>query len=255
MSGFFLLRTGDVRKQRKRLISYLSYVFFPGVSLLVYFWIHQWQIKQRIAHLQDQDRFLYAGNTNQMQVALTFDDGPNPTYTPQILAILERYGVKATFFWVGHNIVACPEIVRQAHIAGHVIGNHSWSHPNLALRFKRTIQAQLTRTSDVIQQTIGVRPTFFRPPYGALNASTLTCTDELDMTTVIWDVLATDWAMPGVDVIANRVIEHTGNGSIILLHDGGGDRSETVAALPIIIENLRKRGFQFVTLQQLKYSF
>jgi peptidoglycan/xylan/chitin deacetylase (PgdA/CDA1 family) len=252
VNDFFLSRPGYFLPSRQnKLVSSLLYAFFLIVSLLSYFWIQKRQLKQRVARLQAEDRFLYTGNINHKQVALTFDDGPDPNYTPQMLAILEQYGVKATFFCVGLNIVAYPEIVKQMHAAGHVIGNHSWSHPNLAILFKHTILSQLVRTSDAIQQTIGVRPIFFRPPYGALNASTLICTEDLDMTTVIWDVRATDWAKPGIDVIANRVIERTGNGSIVVLHDGGGDRSETVAALPMIIEELRSRGFQFVTLQQM----
>jgi peptidoglycan/xylan/chitin deacetylase (PgdA/CDA1 family) len=251
MSCFFLSQPDYVRRRQTTLVSSLPYALFLLLSLLSYLWLRRRNVKQTVAHLRAEDRFLYTGNINHMHVALTFDDGPDPSYTPQILAILEHYGIKATFFWVGCNIVAYPEIVRQAHAAGHVIGNHSWSHPNLALLFKRTILSQLVRTSEAIQRIIGVQSAFFRPPYGAFNSATLTCARSLDMTTVIWDVRATDWAQPGIDIIARRVIDRASNGSIVLLHDGGGDRSQTVAALPTIIEELQSRGFHFVTLQQM----
>lgn len=209
------------------------------------------RLKQNITSLQTHNRFLYSGNICLPRVALTFDDGPSPDFTPQILAVLERYGVKATFFCIGRHVACYPDLVKQAYDDGHVIGNHSWSHPNLALLPGSEILSQLRRTSEAIGHVIGVQPTFFRPPYGAFRSQVLAQADLLGITTVIWNVRATDWAKPGIDVISERVIERTGNGAIILLHDGGGDRRETVAALPAIIEGLQGRGFTFVTLGQM----
>jgi len=227
----------------------------PGVTFLVsllwYFWVKRKLLKQEIADLQARNHFLYTGNTDLPRVALTFDDGPDPCYTPQVLAVLQQYGVKATFFCTGQHVAVYPDLVKEEHAAGHVIGNHSWSHPVLAVLPADGILSQLTRTSDTIQQVIGARPLFFRPPYGAFRSQVLTQVNQLGMTTVLWDVRATDWAKPGVGVIRDRILERTGNGAIILLHDGGGDRSETVAALPAIIEGLQHRGFEFVTLQQM----
>ncbi|MDQ6642903.1 MAG: polysaccharide deacetylase family protein, partial [Chloroflexota bacterium] len=128
---------------------------------------------------------------------------------------------------------------------------HSWSHPNLALLSGSEIVSQINLTSDTIQQAIGIRPTFFRPPYGVFNTRVLTKVNLLSLTTIIWNDEARDWTMPGTDVIVNRILNLAGDGAIILLHDGGGDRSQTIAALPTIITTLRSRGFQFVTMQQM----
>ena len=183
--------------------------------------------------------------------ALTFDDGPNPNYTPQVLATLEQYHVKATFFCVGRLVAQYPDLVKAEYADGHVIGNHSWSHPNLGLLSSNEVATQLRRTSDIIQQTLGVRPTFFRPPYGVFNATVLTQANLMGLTTIIWNDEARDWLRPGIDVISSRILGLAGNGAIILLHDGGGNRYQTVKALPTIIMTLRAEGYNFVTLQQM----
>jgi peptidoglycan/xylan/chitin deacetylase (PgdA/CDA1 family) len=194
---------------------------------------------------------LFNGNTHLPEIALTFDDGPNPYYTPQILAILQHYGVKATFFDVGYLVADYPNIVRQEYNQGNIVGNHSWSHPEMTLLSAQAILSQLTSTTRAIQAVIGVRPTFFRPPYGALNSIVLAQAKYLGYTTVMWDGSAEDWYLPGVRVIVNKTLYYARNGAILLLHDGGGNRAETVAALPIIITTLKNRGFKFVTIQQL----
>ena len=206
---------------------------------------------QQIAALQAHNRLLYTGNRSLPEIALTFDDGPNPYYTPQVLAILQQFGIKATFFCVGRQVARYPDLVKQEYTDGNLIGNHSWSHPNLALLSGSEIVSQINLTSDTIQQAIGVRPTFFRPPYGVFNEKVLTQANLLSLTTIIWNDEARDWTMPGTDVIVSRILNLANDGAIILLHDGGGDRSQTIAALPTIITTLRSRGFQFVTLQQM----
>jgi peptidoglycan/xylan/chitin deacetylase (PgdA/CDA1 family) len=206
---------------------------------------------QAIATLQAQNRLLYSGNAHLPEVALTFDDGPNPYYTPQILDILQKYNVKATFFCIGRLVATYPSLVKQEYNAGHIIGNHSWSHPDMALLSPAYIQFQLVHTSDVIQKAIGVRPTYFRPPYGIMSVPVLTEAYHLGLTTVIWNDEARDWQRPGVSVIIQRILGLARNGAIILMHDGGGDRSQTVAALPYIIKGLRLSGFQLVTLSQM----
>jgi len=206
---------------------------------------------QQIAALQSQNRFLYTGNRYLPEVALTFDDGPNPYYTPQILAILQHYRVKATFFCIGQQVARYPNLVRQEYSDGNLVGNHSWSHPNLALLSDNEIETQINLTSNAIQQATGVRPTFFRPPYGVVNTKVLAQANLLGLTTIIWSDEARDWATPGTSVIVSRILRLAGDGAIILMHDGGGDRSQTVAALPSIITSLRASGFQLVTLRQM----
>src|SRR5947209_6063712 len=122
-------------------------------------------LKKEIARLQQQDRIIYSGNIHVPEIALTFDDGPDPQYTPQILDILEQYRVRASFFCIGHQVASYPHIVKQEFAVGHVIGNHTWTHPDLALLSATDILSQIDRTSNALQEVIGVRPIFFRPPY------------------------------------------------------------------------------------------
>jgi len=197
---------------------------------------------------------VFYGNTHLPEIALTFDDGPNPVYTSQILAILQTYNVKATFFDVGYLVKDYPNIVRQEFLQGHSIGNHSWSHPELTRLSATGIFSQLVSTSDAIQSVIGTRPTIFRPPYGSFNRIVLSQAIRLNLSTIIWNNEAHVWATPGVNVIARRILNLAQDGGIILLHDGGGFRAQTVAALPIIITTLRQRGFTFVTIPQLLHD-
>src|SRR5215471_3774403 len=144
-------------------------------------------LSQAKAALQAQNKLLYHGNVSLPEIALTFDDGPNPYYTPQILAILQQYNIKASFFCIGRQVAAYPALVREESAAGHIIGNHSWSHPNLALLSPHAIQLQISRTSDAIEAATGVRPTFFRPPYGIMSVEELTHAYRDGLTTVIWN--------------------------------------------------------------------
>lgn len=194
---------------------------------------------------------VFYGNTHLPEIALTFDDGPNPVYTPQILSVLNVYHVKATFFDLGYLVKDYPDIVRREFAQGNSIGNHSWSHPDLTRFSAAGIASQLGSASDAIQSVTGTRPILFRPPYGSFNATVLAQATQLNLTAILWDDEARDWALPGVNVIVSRILNLAHDGSIILLHDGGGFRSQTVAALPIIIAALRQRGFTFVTVPQL----
>jgi len=212
------------------------------------------QLWQEIAALQARNRFLYDGNQSVPEVALTFDDGPNPYYTQQVLAVLQQYGIKATFFCIGRQVAQYPSLVKQEYAAGNVIGNHTWSHADLTKLSSDAILTQINATSDAIQQAVGVRPTFFRPPYGVINANVLTQANQLGLTTIIWNDEARDWTTPGISVISSRILGLAGDGAIILLHDGGGNRSQTVAALPTIITSLRQQGYTFVTLPQMVHD-
>lgn len=206
---------------------------------------------QQLAVMQAKGRYFLHGNTHLPEIALTFDDGPNPTYTPQVLAILRQYKVKATFFCVGNLVQAYPYLVKQEYNEGHTIGNHTWGHPNMPSLSIASIVWQLTAAGDAIQHAIGTRPNLFRPPYGAVNNAVLTYANYFALTVIQWNVDPRDWSRPGVDVIYARILAQTSAGSIILLHDGGGDRTQTVAALPMIIEWFQNHGFRFVTIPRL----
>ncbi len=209
---------------------------------------------QQLAVMQAKGRYFLHGNTRLPEIALTFDDGPNPTYTPQVLAILRQYKVKATFFCVGNLVQAYPYLVKQEYNEGHTIGNHTWGHPNMPSLSIASIIWQMTAAGDAIQRAIGTRPNLFRPPYGAVNSAVLTYVNYFALTVIQWNVDPRDWSRPGVDVIYARVLAQTSAGSIILLHDGGGDRTQTIAALPMIIEWFQSHGFHFVTIPRLVHD-
>ncbi len=193
----------------------------------------------------------FRGNTSLHEIALTFDDGPHPIYTLQVLHILQEYGVKATFFCIGRQIPLSASIVRQVSRAGNVIGDHTWDHFDMTRLSITGMQWELDRTAEEIEQVTGVRPVLFRPPYGSINFTVKNVSTQLGLTPTMWGVDPTDWRLPGTGTIVRSVLANTGNGSVILMHDGGGNRSQTVQALPPIITALRQRGFKFVTVQQL----
>jgi peptidoglycan/xylan/chitin deacetylase (PgdA/CDA1 family) len=178
--------------------------------------------------------------------ALTFDDGPDATYTPQVAKVLARYNVPATFFVVGQRVSSRPDTVLALHSAGHEIANHSWSHPDFTKLSAAERKSQITRTTAALEK-IGITPRWFRPPYGAFDKSVVKSSQGCGLKPVLWSVDPLDWAQPGVQKIENRVLNGSGNGAVILLHS---TNPQTVAALPGIIEKLSARGYTFVTMSQ-----
>jgi peptidoglycan/xylan/chitin deacetylase (PgdA/CDA1 family) len=205
----------------------------------------------QITTLEAHKRFFYHGNVHRPEVALTFDDGPSPVYTPQVLSILQKYHLKATFFDIGSMVEAYPELAKAERQAGHIVGNHTFTHADLPILSPAAIKTQIQQSSDEIERATGVRPTFIRPPYGDVDADTLKEINMLALTTVLWNNEAQDWASPGTSVIVTRILDMASNGAIILLHDGGGLRSQTVEALPTIIEQLHGHGYTFVKIDEL----
>lgn len=194
---------------------------------------------------------LFHGNVHLPEIALTFDDGPQSSSTPQILAILQHFGIKATFFCIGQQVRNYPDLARQEQTDGDLVEDHTWSHPDLRSLAAPAISQQLSRTAREIDQVTASEPAYFRPPYGELNATILTQARRLGLSPIMWNVDPRDWSLPGSATIITRVLTTVDDGSIILLHDGGGNRAQTIAALPTIISTLQERGFRFVTVQQL----
>lgn len=190
-------------------------------------------------------RVLSVGSTPT--VALTFDDGPSP-WTPALLDTLRAYGVPATFFDIGSRARAYPDLVRRQVTEGHSVGGHTWTHPKLTSLSNDSIRAQVGETNRYLESLTGRRVTCVRPPYGSRNARVLSIFGELGVNSLMWSVDARDWERPPASVIAARVLSRVQPGSIVLLHDGGGDRSQTVAAVPMIIEGLRARGYAFTAV-------
>jgi len=180
-------------------------------------------------------------------IALTIDDGPSPVYTPQILAVLERYRVTAAFAMIGVSAAYHPGIARDVADAGHVIVNHTWDHANLAWLGAAATRAEISRASDAIHEATGRRPGMFRAPYGVWSPTALECCASEGLTPLGWSVDPRDWSRPGVRQIVSIIMADTRTGSIILEHDGGGDRSQTVAALKTVIPRLLDEGYRFAT--------
>jgi peptidoglycan-N-acetylglucosamine deacetylase len=183
-------------------------------------------------------------------VALTFDGGPSG-YTPKIDRILQRKRVRSTFFWVGSRIDGWERMVKRASRQGHEIANHSWFHDDLTGLPAGAIRHQLARTNRLIARLTGKRPRIFRPPYGAVNPKVRRVAGDLRMRTVTWDVDSVDWTSPGCEQIVAKVRREVRPRAIVLLHDGGGNRTQTVCALPRIIHDLRARGYRFATVSKV----
>jgi len=201
----------------------------------------------------------HQGAGGEHDVALTFDDGPDPKWTPMVLDILKTYNVKATFFLVGSQAERYPDIVKRIVEEGHLVGNHTYTHANLAAIPAKQVQIELNATQRLIESITGRSTTLFRPPYNAdshpSNLSELAplkqVQDDLGYLIVMENIDPEDWARPGTDVIVDRVKELRREGSLILLHDAGGNRQQTVEALPRIIDWLQTRGDHIVPLSQL----
>jgi peptidoglycan-N-acetylglucosamine deacetylase len=190
---------------------------------------------------------MYYIHDGRNRVALTIDDGPSPIYTPEILRLLQKYKVTASFSMVGQNVSRYPKVAREVAHAGHMIVNHTWSHADLVYLSRTAIRDELLRCTDEIHKATGKVPTMFRAPYGAWSTTVLEVCQELHMTPLDWSVDPRDWARPGVSAIVSNIMANTRTGSIILEHDGGGPRSETVAALGIVVPRLLAKGYHFRT--------
>ena len=188
-----------------------------------------------------------AGTAGARVVALTFDDGPS-AYTPGVLSVLEQYHVPATFFEVGEEVPRYPQYSRLLTAAGYPVENHTWSHPDLTKLSPDQVGAQIDQAEAEIQAVTGTTPVCLRPPYDAFNATVLNEVAARGMTTMSYSVDSSDWTRPGVGAIVQNVVGASFPGAVIGMHDGGGDRSETVAALPQIITQLRARGYGFVSV-------
>jgi peptidoglycan-N-acetylglucosamine deacetylase len=194
--------------------------------------------------------FVKEGGAQSRDVALTFDDGPGP-YTPEVLDVLEREHAPATFFVIGQEIHDFGSSTEREIHDGFVIGDHTENHPMMAQLSAHDQHEQLFEQAARIELLGGRKPVLFRPPYGSFNTTTFHLLHQMHMLMVLWSVDTGDYEQPGVETIVNRVLEGAKPGAIFLMHDAGGNRAETVAALPLIIHRLRARGFQLVSVPRL----
>ncbi|MBA4495762.1 polysaccharide deacetylase family protein [Paenactinomyces guangxiensis] len=211
--------------------------------------------KKELEKYKDQVLF-YKGPTTRKRVALTFDDGPDKYYTPQILDILKRERIRATFFVVGNLAQKNPDVLRRIDQEGHVIGNHSWSHPQFTKISKRGVESQLSKTNKAIRDATGKEPLLIRPPYGSINKRLEKQIGGKGYKIINWSVDTLDWKGRSSDRILLTVKKQVKPGGIILQHSSGakGRLNGTVEALPQVITYLKKNGYEFVTVDELLHT-
>lgn len=190
------------------------------------------------------------------QIALTYDDGPNDLHTMSLLETLARHDVQATFFLIGRYVRQRPDLTREIARAGHIIGNHTFTHPLLIFKSERETRKELASCRAALEDAIGQPSSLFRPPFGGRRPATLRIARELGLEPVMWNVTGYDWSAPPAAVIEKKVENQIRGGDVILLHDGGhkqmgADRSQTVLATDHLISRYKSEGYEFVTIPRM----
>ena len=190
------------------------------------------------------------------KLALTYDDGPNDPHTQRLLEVLAKHSVRATFFVIGRFARQRPDIVRELVRAGHAVGNHTFSHPNLIFTSAERTRKELAECQQALLEATGESPRLFRPPFGGRRPGTLQMVRAAGLQPVMWNVTGYDWSAPPADAIVGKVSHQIGGGDVILLHDGshagmGADRSQTVIATDRIIAKYKAEGYEFVTIPEM----
>ncbi len=198
---------------------------------------------------------LWTGATNSRAIALTFDDGPHPQYTSELLQVLDRYSIRASFFWLGACVNRNPTVAREVYKRGHWIGLHGYHHHSFPFLKPDALKQSLEKTQEAIAQACQIHPDNVRdvrPPNGLFTPQTLNLLHQWNYRPVMWSVVPEDWERPGVYVVMQRVLQQVQNGSLIVLHDGycgGQDVAQTTAQL---IPQLLQQDYYFVTIDQLR---
>lgn len=198
-------------------------------------------------------------SSNPRHLLLTYDDGPNDPHTLRLLNVLARHDVRATFFLIGRFVRQRPDIVREVVRAGHVIGNHTFTHPKLIGVSEPTLRIELEECQKAIEDAIGQRPNLFRPPFGGRRPITLRVARELGLEPIMWNVTGWDWSAKSAEYIEGKVTKQMRGGDLILLHDGGhrqfgADRGYTVIASDRLIQRYKGEGREFVTVPEITLS-
>jgi peptidoglycan-N-acetylglucosamine deacetylase len=201
-------------------------------------------------------RTFVAGIRGSKKIALTYDDGPNDPHTWQMLEVLARHSVRATFIMIGHYVQQRPDIARAVAQAGHVIGNHTFTHPLLIFKSEAETRLQLVDCHQALQDAVGEHSNLFRPPFGGRRPATIKIARELGLRTVMWNVTGYDWNAPPAAVIEKKVARQIRGGDVILLHDGGHrafatDRAQSVIASDNLVRRYKDQGYEFVTVPEM----
>lgn len=198
--------------------------------------------------------FFREGSPKEKKVALTFDDGPDTVYTPQIMDILKQYKIKATFFLIGNRAQLFPDVVKRMVKEGHIVGNHTMNHANIAKLNKQKTYQEIKQGEDALYKLTGYRTFLFRSPYGSLSAEQVKEIGGYNYKIIAWNVDSLDWKSLSAEQVQFNILENAKEGSIILQHSSGSaeeDLTGSVAALPEIIKILKKEGYKFVTIPEL----
>ncbi len=190
-------------------------------------------------------------STEEKVIALTFDDGPHPRVTNEILDLLAEYDAKATFFVIGKNLELYSDTARRAVAEGHELGNHTYTHPHLSGLGAGAVEGELQKNAALIERLLGVSSVLFRPPEGSCKTEMLSVVEKNGYSTVLWDVDTRDWSGVSAEAITKNVIKNAREGSIVLFHDYVGRECHTVAALKEILPRLSAAGYRFVTVSEL----
>jgi peptidoglycan/xylan/chitin deacetylase (PgdA/CDA1 family) len=197
---------------------------------------------------------LWCGDVKSKAIALTFDDGPHAKFTPQVLAVLEQYGVKASFFWLGTCVERSPDVARAVSDRGHWIGLHGYEHDSFPFLSPEQLQQSLIKTQTAIYQACDLEPQKVRdvrPPNGLFTPHTLELFSQWNYRPVMWSVVPEDWVRPGVNIVVKRIMEQVKSGSLIVLHDGYYGGEDVAETIKILIPYLLDQGYSFVTVDQL----
>jgi peptidoglycan-N-acetylglucosamine deacetylase len=199
----------------------------------------------------------FTGNSaSRKQIALTYDDGPNDPHTLRLLEVLTKHGVRATFFLIGRYVHRRPDIAREVVGSGHVVGNHTFTHPLLIFKSAAEVREELQQCRQSLLDAVGVHSNLFRPPFGGRRPGTLQIARELGLEPTMWNVTGYDWNAPPAAVIEHKISNRVRGGDVILLHDGGhkqmgADRSQTVLATERLICRYKGEGYEFVTIPKM----
>lgn len=204
-------------------------------------------------YFESRGEIVWEVPTKSKVIALSFDDGPNPKYTPEVLDLLKQYNAKATFFVLGSRVEKYPKLARREFEEGHELANHTYSHCNMVRVTSAKLQEEMTKANDAIYSVTGKKPALFRPPTGYYNETIVNTARDAGFIVIMWSWHqdTRDWSNPGTQKIINQVLNNARHGDIVLFHDHGGRRRQTIEALKEILPELQQRGYKFVTISEL----
>ena len=237
-----------MKKRSKTVFLFFAFILVTATTLSAY--------ADKISDYEfeaGKSNLIVANRSAEKCIAITFDDGPHPQYTMQILDILDKYDAKATFFVIGENAEQYRDIVKEEYDRGHEIGNHTYTHPDLKKISASQFLDEIQKTRDIIEDITGEPPVLFRPPGGYLSNSIVSELEQMDGIAVLWSWRqdTRDWACPSVNCIVSSVLKNLKDGDIILFHDYNVNKSPTPEALEKILSELSDKGYKFVTVSEL----